>query len=87
MFDIGFFELALIAVVALFVVGPERLPGLVRSVGFWVGKARYFVNNMNDEMKREMHNAEILRREAEATARQQIEEPSPKVDDASGKSS
>ncbi len=65
MFDIGFFEIAMVAVIALFVVGPERLPGLVRTGGFWFGKIRYWVNNTQSEMKREFHNAEILRQEAE----------------------
>jgi len=40
MFDVGFWELALIGVVALIIVGPERLPGVVRTAGRWVGKGR-----------------------------------------------
>ena len=73
MFDIGFFELAVVAVVALFVVGPERLPGLVRTAGFWFGKIRYWVNSTNMEMKREWHNAEILRQEAEMKAKEAVQ--------------
>lgn len=69
MFDIGFFEIAVVAVVALFVVGPERLPGLVRSGGFWFGKIRYWVNSTKSEMKRELHNADVLRQEAEQKMR------------------
>ncbi len=65
MFDIGFFEIAVVAVVALFVVGPERLPGLVRTGGFWFGKIRYWINNTKSEMKREFHNADVLRQETE----------------------
>ena len=38
MFDVGFWELAMIAVVALLVVGPERLPKLARTAGLWLGK-------------------------------------------------
>ncbi len=97
MFDIGFFELAVVAIVALFVVGPERLPGLVRTVGFWFGKIRYWVNSTNMEMKREWHNAEILRQEAETKAQQaaqnlsetlhQTPESSPSNDVSSNKSS
>ncbi len=56
--------MAIVAVVALFVVGPERLPGLVRATGYWFGKIRYWVNSTNSEMKREFRNAEILQREA-----------------------
>lgn len=65
MFDIGFLELALILVVALLVVGPQRLPGLVRTAGHWAGKLRTMVNAVQTEVKREIHNAEILQRELE----------------------
>lgn len=74
MLDIGFFEIAVVAVVALFVVGPERLPGLVRTMGYWFGKVRYWVNSTNAEMKREFHNAEILRQEAEQNTQQAVNE-------------
>jgi sec-independent protein translocase protein TatB len=40
MFDIGFWEMAFIGVIALVVIGPERLPGVARTAGLWVGKAR-----------------------------------------------
>ena len=43
MFDIAFSELLLIGVVALVVIGPERLPKVARTVGLWAGKARYFI--------------------------------------------
>lgn len=83
MFDIGFFELVLVAVVALLVVGPERLPGLVRSTGYWMGRIRHFISSANEEIQREIHNAEILRREAEEKARQALLEQAPgKQDDA-----
>ena len=38
MFDIGFWELSLLALVALLVVGPERLPKLARTAGLWIGR-------------------------------------------------
>ncbi len=72
--DIGFFEMAVVAVVALFVVGPERLPGLVRTGGYWFGKIRYWVNNTKSEMKREFHNAEVLRQETEQKIEQSATE-------------
>lgn len=59
MFDIGFWELALILVVALIVVGPERLPGLARTVGLWVGKARRFVASVKADIDRELQAEEI----------------------------
>jgi sec-independent protein translocase protein TatB len=43
MFDVGFWELCLIAVVSLLVIGPEKLPKLARIAGFWVGKTRHIV--------------------------------------------
>jgi Tat protein translocase TatB subunit len=40
MFEIGFWEMIMVGVVMLIVVGPERLPGLARTAGLWIGKAR-----------------------------------------------
>ena len=46
MFDVGFWEFALIGVIALIVVGPERLPGIAKTTGLYVGKFKQFVNNI-----------------------------------------
>ena len=54
MFDIGFFELAICAVVALMVLGPERLPETVRYCGRMVGKAKRFVGDMTLQIEREI---------------------------------
>jgi len=54
MFDIGFWELVLIAVVALLVVGPERLPELVRETGRWVRAARRFITDARYQIEREL---------------------------------
>ncbi len=54
MFDIGFWELAVLAVVALLVVGPERLPQLVRDGGRWVRAVRRFVTETRYEIEREL---------------------------------
>ena len=54
MFDIGFQELVLIAVVALLVIGPERMPGLARKAGLWIGKARRFVSSVKEDIDREL---------------------------------
>ena len=59
MFDIGFWELALIGVVALLVVGPDRLPGLARTVGLWVGRIRRYATSVRDDIEREIQADEL----------------------------
>jgi sec-independent protein translocase protein TatB len=59
MFDIGFWELALIGAIALLVVGPERLPGLARTVGMWVGRIRRYVSHVKQDIERELHAEEV----------------------------
>jgi|GEM_PF-597541 len=59
MFDIGFWELLLIGVVALLVVGPERLPALATFVGQWVGRARRYVNHMRREIEQELESEHL----------------------------
>jgi sec-independent protein translocase protein TatB len=54
MFDIGFWELVVIAVIALLVVGPQRLPELVRETGRWVRAARRFVTDTRYQIEREL---------------------------------
>jgi sec-independent protein translocase protein TatB len=62
MFDIGFWELTIIAIVALLVIGPERLPAVARTLGFWLGKARKFVSSVQEDFNREVVKAEELKR-------------------------
>ena len=59
MFDVGFFELLLIAVVALLVVGPERLPKLARTAGMWLGRGRRFINSVKADIDKEMKADEL----------------------------
>lgn len=68
MFDIGFWELFLILILALLVVGPERLPKAARTAGYWFGKARRYVEGVKEEvasefdvseLKRMVHNQEV----------------------------
>ena len=59
MFDVGFFELLVIGVVTLLVVGPERLPGIARSAGRWMGRARRMVGNLKAEVDRELAAEEL----------------------------
>ncbi len=59
MFDIGFWELAIIAVVALIVIGPDKLPGVARTAGKWVGRTRRFVNQVKTDIDREIQQDEL----------------------------
>jgi sec-independent protein translocase protein TatB len=68
MFDVGFWEIALIMVVAMLVVGPERLPKLARTLGLWLGKGRGFVRSVKADIDRELAAEELkqqLRKQAE----------------------
>jgi len=68
MFDIGFWELTVIAIVALLVVGPEELPTLARTTGRWINKARNFMGEMKDELESEVDRGkELKERIAEET--------------------
>ena len=59
MFEMGFWELVLVAVVALIVVGPEKLPGVARTAGLWVGKARRMIADVKSEVDRELQLEEL----------------------------
>jgi sec-independent protein translocase protein TatB len=61
-FDIGFAELLLIGVVGLLVVGPEQLPGAVRTVLAWVNRFRRSFDQIRTEIRRELHNDEIMQK-------------------------
>ncbi|MBA5764067.1 Sec-independent protein translocase subunit TatB [Vibrio sp. 404] len=59
MFDIGFWELVLISVVALVVLGPERLPHAIRSVSRFVSSAKSMANSVKDEISHELKVQEL----------------------------
>ncbi len=61
MFDIGFGELLLIAVVALVVLGPEKLPTAVRALGLWLGRAKRAVSSIQSEISEELRLDELRR--------------------------
>jgi len=59
MFDVGFMEMMLIGVVALVVIGPDKLPGLTRTAGMWVGKARRTLGDVKSEIEQELKTEEL----------------------------
>ena len=59
MFDIGFWELGVILIVGLIVIGPDKLPGIARSAGKWVGKARYFISSVKQDVQKELRAEEL----------------------------
>lgn len=59
MFDMGFWELAMIMLVALVVIGPERLPGIAKRVGLYVGKAQRMLASVKAEVNQELAAEEL----------------------------
>jgi sec-independent protein translocase protein TatB len=59
MFDVGFSELVMVALIALLVIGPERLPKAARIAGWWLGKARTTIASVKAEIKQELHAEEM----------------------------
>ena len=71
MFDIGFSELVVIGVVALVVIGPEKLPRVARTAGVLFGRMQRYVNQVKADINREMETAELgkVKSEFESAAR------------------
>jgi len=68
-FDIGFTELLVCLIVALVVIGPEQLPGTVRTIGLWIGRLKRSLRDTReeierqigaDDIRRQLHNEEIM---------------------------
>ncbi|MGZ3411609.1 MAG: Sec-independent protein translocase protein TatB [Xanthobacteraceae bacterium] len=59
MFDIGWSELVVIAVVALIAIGPKELPSVLRSVGYWMGKVRKMAAEFQGQFQEAMREAEM----------------------------
>jgi len=59
MFDIGFFEICLIGIIALLVIGPEKLPRVARTTGLWLGKARGMVKTVKYEIDEQVRIEEL----------------------------
>lgn len=60
MFDIGFTELVLVGVVGLLVIGPERLPGAIRTASLWLNRLKRGFNDIKREVQQELHNDEVM---------------------------
>jgi len=65
MFDLGFTELLVIGVVALIVIGPERLPKVARTAGQWLGRLNRFVSDMKQDIDRDLKLEELRKLQAE----------------------
>lgn len=87
MFDIGFFELLLVAIVGLMVVGPERLPDAIRTTARWWSGIKRTLHNAREELekevgaddiRRELHNERIMRELEES--RREMEQAFSEVD-------
>lgn len=74
MFDIAFSEMLIIAVIALLVIGPEKLPKVAKTVGHLLGKAQRYVSDVKSEINREMEIDELRKLQAEMqTAARKVE--------------
>lgn len=67
MFDIGFSELMVIGIVALIVIGPERLPKVARTLGHLLGRAQRYVNDVKSDINREIQLDELKKLQTEVT--------------------
>lgn len=65
MFDLGFSELLVIGVVALIVIGPERLPKVARTAGAWMGRLNRYVSDVKQDINREMQLEELRKMQQE----------------------
>ena len=82
MFEVGFTEILMVALVALLVVGPERLPELVRTAGRWIGRAQRIARELRTEFDRDVGREELTRLQQDlrstTTERIVLTEPAPK---------
>ena len=86
MFDIGWHEVFLIALITIIVVGPKELPGVLRTVTLWIRKVRMMAREFQDGMEDLARESELddLRREIEDSATGDLEEHIEKTIDPSG---
>ena len=90
MFEVGFSELLLCFIVALVVLGPQKLPAVARTLGRWTGRARSYVRNLSSELERETGGS--LKKDLDSAARafregtDSVRDDLRKLGDAPGKS-
>ncbi|QFU77533.1 twin-arginine translocase subunit TatB [Halioglobus maricola] len=75
MFDIGFTELVIVAIVGLLVIGPERLPGAIRTGSAWLGRIKRGFSDIKREVEQELHNDGVMQ-ELKKTQQQLSDEAS-----------
>lgn len=80
MFDVSFPEMVIIFVIALLVLGPERLPRVARTVGRWLGQARDAFNRLRSELEREANFQEL--QEAQRELRKALDEGGKTINDS-----
>ena len=83
MFNFDFFELMVIGVVALVVIGPERLPTVARSAGRWVGRFQRFMNSLAEDLNKELEIDKL--KEMHRQAQQELEKANQKAIEESSK--
>ncbi|SVA30721.1 uncharacterized protein METZ01_LOCUS83575 [marine metagenome] len=85
MFDFGFWEIAIIGIITLIVVGPEKMPALARKAGLYVGKFKKFVskiqNDINNEIKSEELKEQLTIKDEESLLSQTVEEAKSSIDE------
>ncbi len=59
MFDISFWEISIVAIIALLVIGPERLPAVARTIGRWYGKLQRFITSVKADIEQELKASEL----------------------------
>ncbi len=82
MFDVGFWEVVLVGVIALIVLGPERMPRALRVLGFWMGRARAMYYSVRAELDREFQIQEMRKagRDYEEELERNLRQYSPKTE-------
>ena len=92
MFDVGFWEILLILILALVIIGPERLPAAARQAGLFVGKARRYIEGVRSEVeseldvtefKRMLHNQEVQINELQQQIKTGVDEVKADLPDSS----
>jgi sec-independent protein translocase protein TatB len=85
MFDFGFWEIAIIGIITLIVVGPEKMPALARKAGLYVGKFKKFVskiqNKIINEIKTEKLKEQLSIKDNKSSLSQTVEEAKSSIDE------